>query len=281
MLVQRVLLPATRRESWTVLGEDGPVQPIERYLAYLTDIERSPNTVRAYAHDLKDWFVFLAGQGLDWRGVRLEDVAGFVAWLRRPPAARDGAVAVLPSVEHHCGASTVNRKLSALSAFYQHAARSGVDLGELLVTWQPAGRRGTAWKPFLHHVTKGQPQARRTVALKAARKLPRVLTAGEVQAILDACDRLRDRLLFAVLYETGIFSSGQFGHTGLPGCSRRSTAGQLRAAVQHVLCTWGAGCQPRRMAWLSWAMSSRLAERAAARSWSRSSSRRRRSMTCC
>ena len=75
-------------------------QPIERYLAYLTDIERSPNTVKAYAHDLKDWFVFLTGQGLDWREVRLEDVAGFVAWLRRPPAARDGSVAVLPSVEH-------------------------------------------------------------------------------------------------------------------------------------------------------------------------------------
>jgi len=96
-------------------------------------------------------------------------------------------------VEHHCGESTVNRKLSALSAFYQHAARSGVDLGELLVTWQPAGRRGTAWKPFLHHIAKGQPQARRMVALKAARKLPRVLTVAEVQAILDACDRLRDR----------------------------------------------------------------------------------------
>ena len=38
--------------------------------------------------------MFLAGQGLDWREVRLEDVAGFVAWLRRPPAARDGAVTV-------------------------------------------------------------------------------------------------------------------------------------------------------------------------------------------
>ncbi len=37
MLVQRVLLPATRRESWTVPGDDGPVRPIERYLAYLTD----------------------------------------------------------------------------------------------------------------------------------------------------------------------------------------------------------------------------------------------------
>jgi hypothetical protein len=169
MLVQRVLLPATWRESWTVLGDGGPVRPIERYLAYLTDIERSPNTVKACAHDLKDWFVFLAGQGLDWREVRLEDVAGFVAWLRRPPAARGGAVTVLPSAGHDCGESTVNRKLSALSAFYQHAARSGVDLSELLVTWQPAGRRGTAWRPFLHHVTKGQLRARRMVALKAAR----------------------------------------------------------------------------------------------------------------
>ena len=113
-------------------------------------------------------------------------------------------------------------QLSALSAFYQHAARNGVDLGELLVTWQPAGRRGTAWKPFLHRITKGQPQARRMVALKAARKLPRVLTVAEMQAILDACDRLRDRLLFGLLYETGMFSSGQFGHNGLPAGFSRS-----------------------------------------------------------
>ena len=65
MLVQRVQPPAARRESWTVLGDDGLVQPIEQYLAYLTDIERSPNTVKAYAHDLKDWFVFLTRRGLD------------------------------------------------------------------------------------------------------------------------------------------------------------------------------------------------------------------------
>ena len=110
---------------------------------------------------------------------------------------------ILPSVDPQVSASTVNRKLSALSAFYLHAARHGVDLGELLVTWGPAGRRG-GWKPFLHHISKGQPAARRTIALKTPRKLPRVLTADEVQAILDACGRLRDRLLFAVLYDTGM-----------------------------------------------------------------------------
>ena len=93
MLVQRVLMPVSSLESWTVLADGGTVEPIERYLAYLTDIERSPNTIKAYAHDLKDWFVFLAGRGLDWRAVTVEDVAGFVAWLRLPPAARDGRVA--------------------------------------------------------------------------------------------------------------------------------------------------------------------------------------------
>jgi integrase len=90
-----------------------------------------------------------------------------------------------------------------LSAFYQHAARHGVDLGELLITWGPARGRG-GWKPFLHHISNGQPAGRRAICLKAARKLPRVLTAAEVQAILDACTRLRDRLLFAVLYDTGM-----------------------------------------------------------------------------
>ena len=205
MFVQRVVSPSSRRESWTVIGQEAlPIEPIERYLAYLTDVERSPNTVKAYAHDLKDWFVFLAFRGLDWQVVRLEDVGEFVAWLRLPPAGRDGRVVVLPSVQGQCGDATVNRKLSAVSAFYQHHARNGVELGDLLRTWQPAGRRGTAWRPFLHHISKGRPQARQTIRMKVPRKHPRILTVDEVQKILDGCDRLRDRLLFAVLHGTGL-----------------------------------------------------------------------------
>ena len=205
MFVQRVLSPVDAAESWTVLDGDGdPVAPIERYLAYLTQIERSPNTVKAYAHDLKDWFAFLGARNLVWCEVRLENVAEFVAWLRRPPQLRDGTVSVLPSVEHHCTEATVNRKLSALSAFYQHAARHGVDLGELLRTWQPSGDRGSGWKPFLHHISKGKPQPRRAISLNAPRKLPRVLTTAEVQTILDGCEHLRDRFLLAVLFDTGM-----------------------------------------------------------------------------
>ena len=204
MHVQRVAIPTSRVESWTVLGhDDTPIEPIERYLAYLTDIERSPNTVKAYAHDLKDYWTFLVHCGLDWRDVRLEHIGEYVAWLRLPPAGRDGAVAVLPSVEAHVGASTINRKLSALAAFYQHQMRHGVDVGELLTTWQLPGRRG-GWKPFLNHISKGKPQPRRAIVLKTPTKLPRVLTVMEMQAILDACERLRDRFLVALLCESGV-----------------------------------------------------------------------------
>jgi integrase/recombinase XerD len=77
MRVQRVLMPGTDFESWTVLGDDHrPVEPVERFLSFLASIEKSPNTVKAYAHDLKDWMTYLGGHGLDWRTVRIEDVAG-------------------------------------------------------------------------------------------------------------------------------------------------------------------------------------------------------------
>jgi integrase/recombinase XerD len=203
VFVQRVGTAGSRAESWTVLGDDDcPVEPIERYLSYLSEVERSPNTVRAYAHDLKDFFVFLAARGLGWRSVRLEDIGAFVAWLRLPPVGRAGQVAVLPSAPPQVGAATINRKLAAVNSFYQHQARHGVDLGELLVTWLAPGRAG--WKPFLHHLGKSQPRQRRAVVLKAPRRLPQVLTVQQVQLILDGCDRLRDRLLFALLFDTGM-----------------------------------------------------------------------------
>ena len=202
MLVQQVVMPGRGTRSWTVLGDDeAPVGPVERFLAYLTAIERSPNTVKAYAHDLKDFWEFIGGRGLDWQEARLEDVGEFVAWLRLPPPGRAGVVAVLPSAAGQVSASTVNRKLAAVSAFYAYQARNGAEVGDLLAAWRAGGRGG--WKPFLHHVSKGTPHRGRVITLRAAKKLPRILAVAEMQAILDACGRLRDRFFFALLHETG------------------------------------------------------------------------------
>ncbi|MFD9513931.1 site-specific integrase [Streptomyces mirabilis] len=132
MLVQRVALPTVRVDSWTVLGDDDvPVEPIERYLAYLTDVDRSPNTVRAYAYDLKDYWTFLAHRGLDRTGapVSFEGVARFAgisrSWLygqsdiraeieRLRDATRRSPSPPIPAVERSSDASLHARLEAAL-----------------------------------------------------------------------------------------------------------------------------------------------------------------------
>jgi integrase/recombinase XerD len=72
--VQRVVMPVTGAESWTVVDDDWVrVELAERYLAHLAGIERSPNTVRAYAYGLRLWFEFV-GLRADAPGPR---------WVRR------------------------------------------------------------------------------------------------------------------------------------------------------------------------------------------------------
>src|SRR5215469_12389003 len=202
MLVHPVAVPGSGTRSWTVLGDDDvPVAPVDRFLAYLTGIGRSPNTVKAYAHDLRNYWDFISFRSLDWREARLEDIGEFVAWLQLPPAGRSGEVAVLPSAAAQVTAATVNRKLAAVSAFYAYQARNGAEVGDLLAAWRTGGRGG--WKPFLHHVSKGRPYRGRAISLKVTKELPRILAAAETQAVLDACVRLRDRFFFAVMHETG------------------------------------------------------------------------------
>lgn len=203
MFVARVVVSGSRRESWTVVGDDGVVvDPVERFLAFLTDSGRSPNTVKAYAHDLRDWFEFLDGRAVDWVTVTVEDVAAFVAWLRLPPVARGAAVAALPAVEH-CSASTINRKLAAVSSMYLHGARSGVAVHAAVSVWRPSGRRGGP-RSFLHHVSKSTPSPAPVVRVRTRRRMPRTLSQDEVAALIGACRRGRDRLLLQVLATTGM-----------------------------------------------------------------------------
>ncbi len=48
------------------------------------------------------------------------------------------------------------------------------------------------------------PHRGRAITVSAPQKLPRVLTVAETQAILDACEHLRDRFLLAILWDAGL-----------------------------------------------------------------------------
>jgi integrase/recombinase XerD len=135
----------------------------------------SPNTIAAYAATLHQFRSYIAGRWAD-RGpeqVTARDVLEYLEHLRR---ARDN------------GAAAVNRQVTILKNFY----RALVAMGHL----EPQAN------PLAHF-----PRIK-----ASARKLPTVLSAEEVQRLLDQPPRniilgLRDRALLALLYGTGIRAS--------------------------------------------------------------------------
>jgi integrase/recombinase XerD len=196
--VQRVLSPNGGGESWTLIGDDRrPVAPVEAYLAWLSRIERAPNTVRAYAQDLKAFWEFLAARELAWDRVTLEQLGLFTAWLRQPA----DNVVLLAGAEPRRAASTVNRMLSAVMGFYDFHARHGVEVARALVDRSRSGRG--SYKPFLEGIAPSRSRAR-VGRLRESRRPPRTLSLEQVAAVLEAQRRLRDRFLFALLFGTGM-----------------------------------------------------------------------------
>jgi len=196
--VQRVVSPGTGRESWTVIGDDGRlVVPIEAFLAWLSHIERSPNTVRAYALDLKTYWTFLQATATPWDRPTLERLGEFTAWLRQPAA----NVIVLASGRPRRCPATVNRMLTAVFGFYDFHARNGVEFARVLVDQTRSGRG--SYKPFLHGIARAKPRGR-VGRLREDKRLPATLTLAQVAAVIHAQQRLRDRFLFALLFGTGM-----------------------------------------------------------------------------
>jgi integrase/recombinase XerD len=100
----------------------------------------------------------------------------------------------LPTAPSVCSESTVNRKLSAVSAFYEFQQRHGVDLGDLLVTWQRRGAPGASWRPLYAH-SGSRPERTRRIGLRAKRRISGTLDGEQGAVIMSACDRLRDLVL--------------------------------------------------------------------------------------
>ena len=149
------------------------------FLAYL-EFERglSRNTLEAYRTDLLQFGRFLARRELSALDARPGDVADFLAEL----AAGDGD---RPPVS----TATIHRKTACLRSFYRHVRREGLLESDPTATLTPPRR---------------------------SRKLPHVLTRGEIDRLLSQPRgmepaALRDRALLEVMYACGLRASEAIG----------------------------------------------------------------------
>ncbi|KLN70471.1 hypothetical protein ABM90_07305, partial [Rhodococcus erythropolis] len=207
---QRVTL-SDGATTWTVIDRSfGLVEPVEAYLEYGRQIDFRPNTTRAYAQSLAQWWSFLEVTGTSWDAVKLHDFGDFISALRYGEL--DSPVRELrprPTLSD----STVNLRMRAVMSFYRYQADSGTDAAPFL--WKQAQVRSGRYLSFLEHVARRAPQKRATIRIRAARKAIPVLTPTTIDALQDAeasydpvleewRGDLRYRFLWAVLAESGM-----------------------------------------------------------------------------
>ncbi len=147
-----------------------------------------PNTVRAYAHDLKTFFGVVAKDPVE---VRANDVLGFITAQQH---ARVGAENVTRISDGGSGLSvaTVRRRLAAVSAFYGYLIARG-DVG---VETNPVPRGLPTRRR--RRDGRGQPLVR------AVRRLPRILEPEEVAALTGALRSERDRAMVQAMVLGGL-----------------------------------------------------------------------------
>jgi integrase/recombinase XerD len=98
--------------------------PVNRFLSHLTDSDYSPNTVCAYAYDLRHLVQFCDQQGLGWNDFRPSTALEFLAYLRRVPSRRPAqrlGLTVATERGRLLSAATVQRMLAATSSFFEWA----------------------------------------------------------------------------------------------------------------------------------------------------------------
>jgi len=177
-----------------VVGEGGEASYrvghvlIDEFLEFI-EARARPNTVKAYAHDLKVFFTVVAKEPAE---VTSRDVLVFVTDQRRGRVGAENVVRI-PDGSAGLSAATIKRRLAAVSALY----------GYLVVR----GDAGVSTNP----VPRGLPTRQRrrngpkvVPLVRGVRRLPRVLAPGEVDALLGALRTDRDRAIVQAMLLAGL-----------------------------------------------------------------------------
>jgi len=195
----------------TLLDDTGrEVVQVTRFLSHLTDSDYSPNTVCAYAYDLRHLAVFLDERALGWNDFRPSTALEFLAYLRRVPSRRPAQRLGLTVATEHgrlLSAATVQRVLAATSSFFEWAiAAEQYTAGENPMQRRvdhALGRVPDRHQPFVGGASRQQP-VRRTVRVRLPLRLPRPMTGEDVDALLASLTTLRDLAILLLMLDGGL-----------------------------------------------------------------------------
>ncbi len=234
-MVVRTQGPAPGDPAVQVVDDSGSiVTSVQEFLGLLTLRAYSPNTVRAYAHDLAKLHTFLEERGLTVSDFRPRTAVAFVQWLRtRPVAGRAQrlGLSLTDANGRQLSARSCNRTLAAVSSYFEFLiTMDAYDAPEnpiIKVTDTAAARVHGRYRPPLS-TGKSQRPVRRALRVKTIDVLPRPLSMAVYQQLLDATTCQRDRAILELMFEGGLRPGEVLGlHLGDVAYGRR------RVVVRH------------------------------------------------
>jgi integrase/recombinase XerD len=183
------------------------------FVVYLEASGCSPNTTRAYGHDLTHLDSFLVEQDLDWRALTPARAVDLLIHLRskRSHKRGPGNHPSLATIEGEraaprLSAATINRTLAAVSSFYEWARATDRFEGPspiVRIHNRAAARVAERHRPFLSGIAS-RPPMRSPVRLRSVHRVPRPMADEHVEALIAQLRCRRDLALIRLMLDGGL-----------------------------------------------------------------------------
>ncbi len=187
--------------GYRLVGDWAGVGAANAFLGHLEARAFAPATVRAYAYDLLNFARFAIERRLALAELVPTDVFDWLDW-QRPPRRRSGTVVAF-GARGGAAPASVNRRVAALRAFFEHQVLAGVRASNPV----PAPRRGAGLRPKargpLGHLGPGRSRAGGRL-VREIRRLPESLDPADVGAFLADLATHRDRAIVLAMVLGGL-----------------------------------------------------------------------------
>lgn len=189
-----------------------PVEEVNMYLRYLDAKGSSPNTIKNYAHHIKQFYEYMNAHGLNvmdmGANINMNPVnvfTGFLEHLNGKPLPTKSKVVRIKIRSN----VTINTIMDTVLQFYDFLSRAEM-LKELDIYKE--SRTNPKFKSFLVEMRHSNMKMKKSMFHKRETKKPLdYITRTQFEELYKACNNRRDKLLIAILFETGIRISEALG----------------------------------------------------------------------
>lgn len=195
-------------ERYILLDDDYEViNEVKRYLLFLDARNKSPNTLKNYAHHLKLFYEYMNNMGLDIKEIAsnpdigpIEILSNFMLYLQFP----DYNAKIIPfnGVQQKRSNSTINDIMSCVLGFYQYLA-ANKEIEELDIYKEKMN--SSLSKSFISELIYNKTTLKQSIfKMRKIDEKPKYITKEQYKELFNVCTNIRDKLIIALCYECGL-----------------------------------------------------------------------------